>query len=544
MTHAKRSTSILSLAVAMALAGASAAFAAAPGAAPAAAAAAPKPVPLTPLPTAEELLKQPFSPIDKGPENAAPAAGGRGGGAGFIESMALSVRSPEVLPDYKIKFSFAAPNAKRVQLQGDFTIHSSTTIELVNDGNGIWSYTTPTLRPSTYQYWFIVDGQQTPDPGNTYVRPGSGVYKSMVDLPGPGSEFMAFRDVPHGNLTEVTYLNKDLGTQRKAVIYTPPGYNKSTESYPVLYLLHGANDYERGWTQSGRANLIMDNLIADGKAKPAIIVMPFGHDYSGAMGKQAEINSVISSLGLPPRRGGGTAPSASVGGAGAGGGRGAAPGGAPGGGRGAGGPPGPGGPGAPGAAPAAAPAAAAPAAPAIAGGAGAPPAGGPAAAAPGGGRGAPGAGRGGPGGGRGGPGGGGFFEKDLLTMLMPLVEGEFRTIKDPQKRAIIGYSMGSGQAVSIGFGHPELFANVGVYSGGGSPGPLLTDVAKTNAHYKMIFVGCGDDDTTAISGSRNLANQLKQAGINHQAVESPGYHHDYQIWRLYLAANLQQIFKD
>src|SRR5881628_1471302 len=125
-----------------------------------------------PLPTAEELLKQPFSPIEKGPETPAPAVAGGRGGAGFIESMALSVRSPEVLPDYKIKFSFAAPNAKKVQLQGDFTIHSSTVIDMVNDGNGIWSYTTSSLKPSTYQYWFIVDGQQTPDPGNTYVRPG------------------------------------------------------------------------------------------------------------------------------------------------------------------------------------------------------------------------------------------------------------------------------------------------------------------------------------------------------------------------------------
>ena len=126
---------------------------------------------------------------------------------------------------------------------------------------------------------------------------------------------------------------------------------------------------------------------------------------------------------------------------------------------------------------------------------------------------------------------------------MPLVESEYRTIKDAKSRAIIGYSMGSGQAASIGFGHPELFTHVGIYSGGfGGVGSITQDVAKTNAHYKLIFVGCGDDDTQAIGGSRNLANTLKQAGVNHQYVESPGYHHDYQIWRIYLAANLQQIF--
>ena len=84
-------------------------------------------------------------------------------------------------------------------------------------------------------------------------------------------------------------IDKVNGARRPVMVYTPPGYSKSNQSYPVLYLLHGLNDYERGWTQSGRANLIMDNMIAEGKAKPAIIVMPFGHDFTGSLGKQAEI---------------------------------------------------------------------------------------------------------------------------------------------------------------------------------------------------------------------------------------------------------------
>ena len=240
--------------------------------------------------------------------------------------------------NHKITFRFSAPNAKVVQLQGDFTIHSSTIIDMKNEGSGVFSYTTEALKPSTYQYWFIVDGQNTPDPSNTYVRPASGVYKSMVDLPGPGMEFMAFRDVPHGAVTELTYINRDNGTQRKVEVYTPPGYSKSTQSYPVIYLLHGANDYERGWTQSGRANLIMDNAIADGKAVPAIIVMPFGHPVTGSLGKQAEIAAVQTSFGITPSAGGGAIPGASVGGAGGGGGgRGAGRGGAGGPGRGAGG---------------------------------------------------------------------------------------------------------------------------------------------------------------------------------------------------------------
>src|SRR6185436_9132125 len=96
------------------------------------------------------------------------------------------------------------------------------------------------------------------------------------------------------------YLNPENKTARRVVIYTPPDYSTSGRSYPVLYLLHGANDYERGWTQTGMANTIMDNLIADGKAVPAIIVMPFGHDTTGSSGKLPEVRALQSSLGYTP----------------------------------------------------------------------------------------------------------------------------------------------------------------------------------------------------------------------------------------------------
>src|SRR3954471_6488803 len=138
-------------------------------------------------------------------------------------------------------------------------------------------------------------------PVNTYVRPASGVDKSRGDVPGEGAEWMAFRDVPHGTLHEHWYVNKDNGTARRVVVYTPPGYGTSKLDYPVVYLLHGANDFERGWTQTGRANWIMDNLLADGKARPALIVMPFGHPVSGSTGKLAEVRALQASLGAEPR---------------------------------------------------------------------------------------------------------------------------------------------------------------------------------------------------------------------------------------------------
>ena len=443
----------------------------------------------------------------------APAGPGPGRSPGVEASVAsTSSRSPEVNADGTITFRLQAAGAKTVRLMtdfpklGDVPVHGSAGFDMTKDANGVWTHTSPKLAPSVYQYWFIVDGVATPDPQNTFVRPGSGVYKSMVTLPGKEAEWMLFRDVPHGNLTEHHYLNKENKVARRVVIYTPPDYATSGKSYPVIYLLHGANDYERGWTQSGMANLIMDNLIADGKAVPAIIVMPFGHDTSGSTGKQSEIRALQASLGYTPPagRGGG---------------------------------PGRGGPGAPAAG---APAAGAPGAPAA------------------GGRGA---------GGRGGlptdpaardaaiaeaakapipaP---SYMEKDLLGYVIPYVEKEFRVLKDKNKRAIMGYSMGGGHSTVIGWSHPELFAYVGGmsgYTGATSPitARLLTDPAKTNKDFKILFIGSGVEDT-AINGGRTLHQLFTEKGVKHLWSEDPGYGHDYQIWRQYFSRLAQQMFRD
>jgi enterochelin esterase-like enzyme len=393
-------------------------------------------------------------------------------------NVGRSVISPEVSADHKITFRLQAPNAKTVQVAGDF---SGDTFDMKKDDNGVWSYTTEALKPSSYQYWFIMDGLTMPDPLNTYVRPASGVYKSQVEVPGEETKFMAFRDVPHGVLNEHLYINKENGTARRVVIYTPPGYGSSDKAFPVLYLLHGANDFERGWTQTGRANLIMDNLIADGKVVPAIIVMPFGHEISGATGKLPEVRAVQEMLGVTPVSG--------------------VPGIRGGGGPGGGGP-------APGAAAANA-------------------------------RGAAGA--------RGGAFGGvGYMERDLLGNVIPLVEKEYRVIKDANHRAISGYSMGAGHSSTIGLNHPELFSYVGIFSGAAGENAIskaLADPAKTNQDYKLIWIGCGTDDR-AIDGCRNLDRLLTSKDIKHEFTESPGYRHDYQIWRIYLCTVLQKLFRD
>jgi enterochelin esterase family protein len=363
-----------------------------------------------------------------------------------VRGQDRKVLSPEVSADRRITFRLHAPNAKAVQVLGDF---SAKAHDLTRDDKGVWAFTTEPLKPSSYQYWFVMDGTTMPDPANTHVRPASGVYKSQVDVPGKGAEWMAFRDVPHGTLHEHWYVNKDNGTARRVVVYTPPGYGASKQDYPVLYLLHGANDFERGWTQTGRANWIMDNLLADGKAKPALIVMPFGHEVTGSTGKQPEIKALREELKIEPK-------------------------------------------------------------------------------------------------GKGGFGGVGFMEKDLIGNVIPLVEKEYRVVKEAGKRAIVGYSMGGMQASTIGLNHPELFTHVGAMSGNAREGALakpLADPDKTNKAFKLVWLGCGTDDA-AIAGGRALAKAFKEKGVRHEWVESEGYRHDYQIWRIYLRDLLPKLFRD
>jgi 1,4-alpha-glucan branching enzyme len=140
--------------------------------------------------------------------------------------------SPEVSEDRRITFRLQAAGAKSVQLLGDFT---GETVAMTKDEKGVWSYTTAALRPGYYQYWFNMDGLVMPDPLNTCVRPASGVYKSQVDVPGPGTEWMDFRNVPHGVLNEHWYTSNQNATARRVVIYTPPGYRHDYQIWRIYF---------------------------------------------------------------------------------------------------------------------------------------------------------------------------------------------------------------------------------------------------------------------------------------------------------------------
>jgi enterochelin esterase-like enzyme len=144
---------------------------------------------------------------------------------------------------------------------------------LTKDAQGVWSATTAPLDPAIYRYFFSVDGVQLADPSNPDVK---GTSESLVTVPGNPPLPWEMRNVPHGHVTPVLYQSQVFNTQRRYFVYTPPGYETTANKLPVLYLLHGYSDDDSSWTAVGKADRIADNLLADGKIKPLIIVMPYG----------------------------------------------------------------------------------------------------------------------------------------------------------------------------------------------------------------------------------------------------------------------------
>ena len=146
------------------------------------------------------------------------------------------------------------------------------------DDSGIWSVTTEPLEPDYYGYTFQADGVGLLDPGNSLFKPNLLGMNSMLHVPGPASLPWETNDVPHGEVHHHFYKSPIIGDDRDYFVYTPPGYDpEAKQQYPVLYLFHGYSDDASGWTAVGRANFIVDNLIAEGKAKPMLLVMPLGY---------------------------------------------------------------------------------------------------------------------------------------------------------------------------------------------------------------------------------------------------------------------------
>ncbi len=171
-------------------------------------------------------------------------------------------------------FRLRAPNAKEVKLDRE----GADPVAMQKDDRGDWSITTPPLPPDYYGYSFIVDGVPTLDASNSSLVPNLISPGNSVHVPGPPSLPWELNDVPHGEIHHHFYRSSVAGDDRDYYVYTPPGYDpKAKKTYPVLFLLHGFSDDASAWTAVGRANVILDNLIAQGKAKPMIVVMPLGY---------------------------------------------------------------------------------------------------------------------------------------------------------------------------------------------------------------------------------------------------------------------------
>ena len=182
--------------------------------------------------------------------------------------------SPEVHPDGSVTFRFRAPNALDVKLAREGT----EPVPMQKDEQGAWSVTTAPLAPDYYGYSIIVDDVRSIDPSNHLLKPNLLATENAVHVPGPPSLPWELNDIPHGEIHHHFYKSAVAGDDRDFYVYTPPGYDSTAKkTYPVLYLLHGYSDDASGWTAVGRANVILDNLIAQGKAKPMIVVMPLGY---------------------------------------------------------------------------------------------------------------------------------------------------------------------------------------------------------------------------------------------------------------------------
>jgi enterochelin esterase-like enzyme len=214
------------------------------------------------------------------PQSASAQAPARPGG----QPRGPQVVSPEILTDRRITFRILAPKAETVRLMaGDIpgsVNPGGAGRDLKKGDEGVWEITLGPVDPGAYRYYFNVDGVNVVDPRSPAISESNGNVWSVVYV--PGSDFLDTKDVPHGAVAAVYYDSTTLGRTRRMHVLTPPGYESGDKKYPVFYLLHGAGDSDDSWTSVGRANFILDNLIAAGKAKPMIVVMPAGHTNNPA----------------------------------------------------------------------------------------------------------------------------------------------------------------------------------------------------------------------------------------------------------------------
>jgi len=329
---------------------------------------------------------------------------------------------PMVNSEGRVRAQIKAPEAHKVQLD-----ISAVKYDLTKDTSGVWTGESAPQDEGFHYYQLWVDGAAVPDPGSLYFY-GASRWGSGIEIPAEDQDFYSLKNVPHGQVIERTYYSKVNNAMRRCFIYTPPGYENNTQNrYPVLYLQHGGGENETGWSAQGKAGLIMDNLIAEGKAKPFIIVMDNG----------------TWSMSGPRRSEGGTWP--------------------------------------------------------------------PQGWADG-------------------------FMKTLLNDIIPMIDDNFRTIADQQHRAMAGLSMGGMQTRVITLANPDVFSQVGMFSGGSIS---VEDVEKApgfKENVKLLFISYGsrelENRRAGFGGDpKENAEKLKELGMNTHFYVSPLTAHEWQSWR-------------
>jgi enterochelin esterase-like enzyme len=188
------------------------------------------------------------------------------------------IESPVINQDRTVTFNFNAPKANRVELSAQFIKEPQT---MKKDTSGLWSITLGSVKPDIYPYNFIVDGISIADPNNMNIFPNEKFKSSLVEIPDEKPGLYSLQNVSHGDVTYCYYYSETMKVIRPLLVYTPPGYKKGKDKYPVFYLISGTTDTEETWFKVGHANYILDNLIAQKKAVPMIIVMPYGNTLKG-----------------------------------------------------------------------------------------------------------------------------------------------------------------------------------------------------------------------------------------------------------------------
>ena len=395
---------------------------------------------------------------------------------------------PMVNSQRMVRAQISAPEANSVKLD-----IGGVKYDLVKDANGVWTGESAPQDEGFHYYQLNIDGASVPDPGSKYYY-GASRWGSGIDVPAADEDFYTVKNVPQGSVNEVYYYSTVTEKMRHCYIYLPAAYRENpTKKFPVLYLQHGMGENETGWSAQGKTGIIMDNLIAAGKAVPFIIVMDNGLNAQPAHPDTTQNANPFGGFpGMGPR------PQGQAGQGPQGGQRpqGMGPGGqrpqgmGPGGQRPQG--MGPGGPGR-------------------------------------------------PGGPRRGFGGFSDFQSVLLKDIIPMVEKNYRVIADTEHRALAGLSMGGMQTHMITLANPTTFAYVGMFSGGTFSTDELKDATDFKKTNKVLFMSCGSRENRM--GVDKAAEDLRAIGFNAHSYVSPETAHEWQTWRRSLYQFAQLLFK-